>query len=313
MTQPSNQRTPTYELPPIRPPSEARSLLIRVMRGCPWNYCTFCAVYKDLPRKGMLRSVEEVKGDIDALAAAADEMRALGRAVAPRTAFLADSNAIIVKTDALVDVILHLRERFPSLERITSYARAKTILKKDASDLRRLRDAGLSRLHMGLESGDDEVLTRVKKGAISQEMTDAGKKAMDAGFELSEYVMPGLGGWERTEQHARNTAAVVNATNPNYVRIRPLMVTPGTPLYEEYVAGRFSPMTPLDMLDELRRLVERLEITGNICFDHIANVPIFRQDWEGYRLPDDKEHLLSLLDEALASWRTSGKARSEQK
>jgi radical SAM superfamily enzyme YgiQ (UPF0313 family) len=292
-------RTLTYELPPIRPPSEARSLLVRVMRGCPWNYCTFCAVYKDLPRKGMLRSVDEVKGDIDALRAAADEMRSIGRAVEPRTAFLADSNAIIVKTDDLVEIIIHLRESFPSIERITSYARAKTILKKDAADLLRLRDAGLSRLHMGLESGDDEVLARVKKGATSAEMTEAGKKAMDAGFELSEYVMPGLGGWERTEQHAANTAAALNATNPNYVRIRPLMLTPGTPLYEDFRQGEFSPMTPLDMLDELRRLVERLEISGNICFDHVMNFPIFRQDWEGYRLPDEKDHLLALMDEAL--------------
>jgi len=300
MTDPT-QRTLTYELPPIRPPSEARSLLVRVMRGCPWNYCTFCAVYKDLPRKGMQRAVDEVKGDIDALRAGADEMRRLGRIVEPRTAFLADSNAIIVKTDDLVEIIVHLRESFPSIERITSYARAKTILKKDVADLRRLREAGLSRLHVGLESGDDEVLARVRKGVTSREMIDAGKKAMDAGFELSEYVMPGLGGWEKTEQHAENTAAVLNATNPDYVRVRPLMVTPDTPLYEEYRQGKFFPMDPLEMLDELRRMVQALEMRGNICFDHFMNAPIFRQDWEGYRLPGDKEHLLSLMDEALAS------------
>ncbi|HUS81659.1 MAG TPA: radical SAM protein [Dehalococcoidia bacterium] len=302
MTEPSYGQAFTYELPPIRPPSEARSLLIRVMRGCPWNYCTFCAVYKDLPRKGMLRSVDEVKGDIDALRAAADEMRSLGRAVEPRTAFLADSNAIIVKTDDLVEIILYLRESFPSIERITSYARAKTVLKKDLADLRKLHGAGLSRLHMGLESGDDEVLTRVKKGATSREMIDAGRKAMAAGFELSEYVMPGLGGWEMTEQHARNTAAVLNATNPSYVRVRPLTVTPGTPLYDEYSRDAFFPMNPVEMLDELRRMVEALEISGNICFDHFMNAPIFRQDWEGYRLPDEKEHLLSLMDESLASF-----------
>jgi radical SAM superfamily enzyme YgiQ (UPF0313 family) len=294
-------RTLTYELPPIRPPSEARSLLVRVMRGCPWNYCTFCAVYKDLPRKGMLRTVDEVKGDIDALRAAVDEMRGLGRIVEPRTAFLADSNAIIVKTEDLVEIVVHLRESFPSVERITSYARAKTVLKKEMADLRRLRDAGLSRLHMGLESGDDEVLARVKKGATSGEMIDAGRKAMDAGFELSEYVMPGLGGWEMTEQHARNTAAVLNATNPTFVRVRPLMVTPGTPLYDESARGEFFPMDPIEMLDELRRMVEALDISGNICFDHFMNAPIFRQDWEGYRLPDEKDELLSLMDEALAS------------
>jgi radical SAM superfamily enzyme YgiQ (UPF0313 family) len=306
-------QTLTYELPPIRPPSEARSLLVRVMRGCPWNYCTFCAVYKDLPRKGMLRSVDDVKGDINALRAPVNEMASLGRTVAPRTAFLADSNALITKTDDLIEIILHLRESFPSIERITSYARAKTVLKKDIADLQRLRQAGLNRLHMGLESGDDEVLARVKKGATSQEMIDAGKKAMNAGFELSEYVMPGLGGWSLTEQHATNTAAVLNATNPNFVRIRPLMVTPDTPLYEEYRRGEFSAMDAIEMLDELRRMVELLEIDGNICFDHFMNAPIFRQDWEGYRLPDEKEHLLALMDDTLASVRRGRWVESRQK
>jgi radical SAM superfamily enzyme YgiQ (UPF0313 family) len=301
MTDPGHQRTLTYELPPIRPPSEARSLLIRVMRGCPWNYCTFCPVYKHLPRKGMLRSVEEVKNDITALRAAADEMRSLGRQVEPRTAFLADSNAVITKTADLVKIIHFLRETFPSLERITSYARAKTILKKEASELRDLREAGLSRLHMGLESGDDGVLARVRKGATAAEMTAAGRKAMAAGFELSEYVMPGLGGRESTLEHARNTAAVLNATNPSFVRVRPLMLTPGTPLHEEYVAGRFAPMNAFEMLEELRRMVEPLTVTGRICFDHYMNAPIFRQDWEGYKLPEEKEHLLSLMDEALAT------------
>jgi len=301
MTEPGHQRTLTYELPPIRPPSEARSLLIRVMRGCPWNYCTFCPVYKHLPRKGMLRSVEEVKDDITALRAAADEMRSQGRPVEPRTAFLADSNAVIIKTGDLVQIIRHLREAFPSLERITSYARAKTILKKETAELRELRAVGLSRLHMGLESGDDEVLARVRKGATAAEMTGAGRKAMAAGFELSEYVMPGLGGQERTLEHARNTAAVLNATNPSYVRVRPLMLTPGTPLHEEFAAGRFTPMSVFEMLEELRRMVEPLAVTGRICFDHYMNAPIFRQDWEGYKLPEEKEHLLSLMDDALVS------------
>jgi len=303
-------RTLTYELPPIRPPSEAHSLLVRVMRGCPWNYCTFCGVYKDLPRKEMQRSVDAVKGDIDALRATADEMRALGRDSEPQTAFLADSNAIILKTDDLIEIIRYLRETFPSVKRITSYARAKTILKKDISELRCLREAGLNRLHMGLESGDDEVLKRVKKGATAAEMIDAGRKAMDAGFELSEYVMPGLGGWELTEQHARNTARVLSATNPTFVRVRPLAVTPDTPLYEEYVEGRFFPMNVAEMLEELRRMVAELEMQGNICFDHYMNAPIFRQDWEGYKLPDEKEHLLALMDDALATVR--GHIRSNQ-
>src|SRR3990172_3867247 len=152
----------------MRPPSEARSLLIRVMRGCPWNYCTFCSAYKDLPRKTLLRSVEEVKGDIDELRAACDETRRQGCVVEPKTAFLADSNAIIIKTADLAEIVRHLLRAFPSLERVTSYGRAKTVLAKDLEELRELRSAGLSRLHLGLESGDDGVLQMVRKGATSE-------------------------------------------------------------------------------------------------------------------------------------------------
>jgi radical SAM superfamily enzyme YgiQ (UPF0313 family) len=290
----------TYELPPIRPPSEAHSLLVRVMRGCPWNYCTFCSVYKSLPRKDMLRSVAEVKSDIDALQASAEAARRLGYKAEPRTAFLADSNAIIIRTDDLVEIITYLRQAFPSVERITSYARAKTVLTKSADDLKRLREAGLSRLHMGLESGDDEVLKRVRKGATAQEMIEAGRKAKAAGFELSLYIMPGLGGKTRSAENARGTSAVLNSIDPHFVRVRPLHIDPNSPLYDEVVAGQFDAMSMWDMLAELRRTVAGLDITGNICFDHMMNAPIFRQDWEGYKLPETKEYLLTLMDDALA-------------
>lgn len=289
----------TYELPPIRPPSEARSLLLRVMRGCPWNYCTFCYAYKHLSRKDMLRSVHEVKGDVDAMRAAANEALTLGYGIEPRTAFLADSNAIIIKTDDLVEIIDHLRQSFPALQRVTSYARAKTVLAKDMSDLKRLREAGLDRLHIGLESGDDEVLARVKKGATSQEMIDAGCKAKEAGFELSMYIMPGLGGRARSEQHAKGTARVLNAAGPDYVRVRPLHVVPGTVLFDELSAGEFDVMSLVEMLEELRHTVAEMDFTGNICFDYFMNAPIFRQDWEGYPLPESKQHLLALMDNAL--------------
>lgn len=293
--------TLTYELPPIRPPSEARSLLIRVMRGCPWNYCTFCSVYKHLSRKDVLRSVDEVKGDIDALRASADDMRVRGYRIEPRTAFLADSNAVIIKTDELVEIISYLRAAFPSLERVTSYARAKTLVAKDFDDLRRLREAGLGRLHVGLESGDDGVLARVKKGANAQEMIEAGRKAKEAGFELSLYAMPGLGGRARSPDHVRGTVNVLNAVDPDFIRVRPLQVTPGTPLFEETAAGEFDPMSLVEMLEELRHIVAGLETTGNICFDHFMNAPIFDQSWEGYKLPQSKGHLLTIMDEALSS------------
>jgi radical SAM superfamily enzyme YgiQ (UPF0313 family) len=288
-----------YELPHMRPPSEARSLLIRVMRGCPWNYCTFCSAYKDVPRKTLMRSVEEVKSDIDELRAHCDNMRYRGYVVEPRAAFLADSNAIIVKTADLVQIVAHLLEAFPSLGRVTSYGRAKTVLTKDLHELQELRRAGLNRLHLGLESGDDGVLEHVKKGANSEQMITAGLRVKEAGFELSEYVMPGLGGRERSQQHVEGTARVLNALNPHYTRVRSLILAPGTPLYQEFEEGSFQAMSVLDLTREIRALVERLEITGRLCFDHFSNPPFLRQDWEGYRFPDEKEEVLSTIDSAL--------------
>jgi radical SAM superfamily enzyme YgiQ (UPF0313 family) len=288
-----------YELPPMRPPSEARSLLIRVMRGCPWNYCTFCSAYKNVPRKTLMRSVEEVKGDIDELRIHCDEMRRQGYVVAPSTAFLADSNAIIVKTADLVQIVTHLLEVFPSLERVTSYGRAKTVLTRDLDELRELRKAGLNRLHLGLESGDDDVLERVKKGVNSEQMIAAGLRVKEAGFELSEYVMPGLGGREASQQHVEGTARVLNAIDPHYTRARTFILAPGTPLYQEYEAGKFQAMSVLDVTHEIRALAERLEVTGRLCFDHFSNPPFLRQDWEGYKFPEEKEELLSTIDRTL--------------
>jgi radical SAM superfamily enzyme YgiQ (UPF0313 family) len=288
-----------YELPPMRPPSEARSLLIRVMRGCPWNYCTFCSAYKNVPRKTLMRSLEDVKSDIDELRAHCDDLRRQGYVVAPTTAFLADSNAIIVKTADLAQIVTHLLEAFPSLERVTSYGRAKTVLTKDLDELRGLRKAGLNRLHLGLESGDDGVLERVKKGANSEQMITAGLRVKEAGFELSEYVMPGLGGRDHSRQHVEGTARVLNAVDPHYTRVRSLILAPGTPLYEEYEAGTFQAMSMLDIKQEIRALVQRLEISGRLCFDHFSNPPFLRQDWEGYKFPEEKEEVLSTIDDAL--------------
>ncbi|KPK46712.1 MAG: hypothetical protein AMJ77_05335 [Dehalococcoidia bacterium SM23_28_2] len=275
-----------YELPPIRPPSEAYSLLVRVMRGCPWNYCTFCAVYKGYPRKDIIRSVAEVKDDIDELRIAVDGMHRRGYEGEPRTAFLADSNAIVIKTEDLIEIVRYLYQVFPSLERLTSYARAKTVLNKKAGELRQLREAGLTRLHVGLESGDDEVLRRVKKGATAREMIEAGKKAKEAGFELSEYVMPGLGGRSASRQHVEGTARVLNAIDPHYIRMRSLMLTPGTPLWDEYAAGEFEPLS-------------RYDVTSRVCFDHHANPPIFRLDWEGYKFPEEKATVLGVIERAV--------------
>jgi len=220
----------------------------------------------------------------------------------PSTAFLADSNAIIVKTVDLVQIVAHLLKAFPSLKRVTSYARAKTVLAKDLDELRELRKAGLNRLHLGLESGDDGVLQRVRKGATSDQMIAAGLKVKEAGFELSEYVMPGLGGRDASERHVEGTARVLNAVDPDYTRVRSLILAPGTPLFEEYEAGEFQALSRLETVREIRALVERLEITGRLCFDHFSNPPFLRQDWEGYEFPEEKEAVLASIDSVLERW-----------
>lgn len=295
-----------YELPPMRPPSEAYSLLIRVMRGCPWNYCAFCAAYKGYSRKATIRSVAEVKEDIDELRATIDHLHCQGYGGEPRTAFLADSNAIVIKAEHLTEIVRYLYRVFPSLERVTSYGRAKTVLSKKIEELGRLREAGLTRLHLGLESGDDQVLRRVRKGATAQEMIEAGKKTKEAGFELSEYVMPGLGGKGASRQHVRGTARVLNAIDPHYVRVRSLMLLPGTPLADEYAAGEFEPLSRYEVMGEIGALIEGLDVTSRVCFDHFANPPIFRQDWEGYKFPEEKAAVLDLVDRALESAKRRG-------
>jgi len=273
------------------------------MRGCPWNYCTFCAVYKGYPRKDTIRSVAEVKGDIDELRATIDHLHLQGHKGEPRTAFLADSNAIVIKTDGLTEIVRYLYRAFPSLERVTSYGRAKTVLSKKPEELRRLREAGLTRLHLGLESGDDEVLRRVRKGATSDDMIEAGRKAKEAGFELSEYVMPGLGGKGASRQHVQGTARVLNAIDPHYIRVRSLMLVPGTPLWDEHAAGEFEPLSRYEIVAEIGALIEGLDVTSRVCFDHVANPPIFRQDWEGYKFPEERAAVLDLVGRALKSAR----------
>jgi radical SAM superfamily enzyme YgiQ (UPF0313 family) len=299
-----------YELPPMRPPSEAYSLLIRVMRGCPWNYCTFCWAYKGFPRKNTIRAIDEVKADIDELRQAYEEVLLLGYRREPKTAFLADSNAIIIGSEDLAEIVGYLRQAFPSIERVTSYGRAKTVLKKKRDELRMLREAGLDRLHLGMESGDDGVLERVRKGATADEMIEAGLRVKEAGFELSEYVMPGLGGRAASKQHAIGSARVLNAIEPRYIRVRPLMMVPGTPLCDEFERGEFEQLSPYEIVAEIGSLVEQLSARSSLCFDHFANPPIFRQDWEGYRLPEEKPHLLELIGDALAAARQRRPAAS---
>lgn len=278
-----------FEQGPIRPPSEADSLLVRVSRNCPWNRCAFCPVYKG--ERFSLRSADEVLADLDA-------QRELYGAEGPRSVFLQDANPLLTKPDELARIVEGVRERFPRVRRVTAYARSHTLARRSPDDLRRIREAGLDRLHVGLESGCDDVLRLVRKGTTREEQIVAGQRARAAGFELSEYVMPGLGGRRLTDAHADDTASALVAIRPDFVRLRTLAVLPGTELGEMAARGDFQPLTELGILSEIRRFLaglRGLERT-RLESDHVLNLLV---ELRG-ELPAELDHLLALCDEVLA-------------
>jgi radical SAM superfamily enzyme YgiQ (UPF0313 family) len=223
-----------------------------------------------------------------------------------KTAFLQDANSMIMRPHEFVDVLQHLRRTLNTLTRVTSYTRSKTLAQRKLEELIAIRQAGLDRLHVGLETGDDELLKIVRKGVTSTEQIEGGKKAMAAGFQLSEYWMPDLGGRERWRQHAENTARVLNEINPHYIRSRPFVPRQGTEIFEDYEQGRLHISSPHERLEELRVMIEKLKVTSRVCFDHNMNSwtnrqggLLFHMDYEGYKFPEEKPHVLELIREGL--------------
>src|SRR4030042_658821 len=254
-------KTRGYDFPPYRPPSEAYSLLLRVTRGCRWNKCLFCSMYKDIPFER--RPLEEITEDIEHAAQLYGE--------SARTAFIGDSNSLVVKTELLCEALRTLYASFPHLERVTSYARAKTIAKKELDDLKQMRKAGLTRLHVGLETGDAETLALIHKGATPAEQIEAGLKAKEGGVELSLYILLGIGGRQRWEGPGAGTARVLNKIDPHFIRVRNLVPQPGSPLYEMKQRGEFAVSPPEMILEEEKRIIEGLEVTSEFLSDHISN------------------------------------------
>jgi hypothetical protein len=223
-----------------------------------------------------------------------------------KTAFLQDANSLIMKTDQLLEVLAYLRRTFPSIVRVTTYARSKTLVQKSLDDLKAIRRAGLDRLHVGLESGDDALLKKICKGATAEIHIQGGQKALAAGFQLSEYWMPGLGGKTRWQDHARNTARVLSRIDPHYIRSRPFRPWSGTPLAQEVAEQAVEMLTPAEQLRELRLTMLDLSVTGRVCFDHVGNFwknrqgeLLFTHSYEGYKFPEEKQTVLDLIDEGL--------------
>jgi len=213
------------------------------------------------------------------------------------SAFLQDANSLIMKTPDLVEVLRHLKKTFPNLKRITSYARSQTLARKPVEKLKELREAGLNRIHVGLESGSDQVLSLVRKGCTAAQQIEGGQRVVAAGIELSEYVMPGLGGRDLSRDHALETARVLNAISPHFIRIRSLALPPGTRLRERWEKGELPRLSDEDIVRELRLFIEHLEgIESRLVSDHMLNM---LEELEG-KLPEDKERLLAVIDDFLA-------------
>lgn len=316
-----------FEQGSIRPPSEADSLLIRVTRNCPWNRCTFCPVYKG--RQFSIRSVADVCRDIDAVHRIVNRLgqqpQAPGRitparmrqrvkdlsdgdvpafhaavhwmAAGMKAIFIQDANSLIIKPLDMIRILEHLKSRFPWVERITSYARSHTVARISDADLFAMRAAGLNRIHIGLESGCDKVLAKVQKGTTQALHIKAGLKVRAAGMQLSEYVMPGLGGRDLSQEHAIETAETLNRIDPDFIRLRTLAIPDTIPLFAQYQAGKFQKCSDRMMAEEILLLIEHLQgITSMVKSDHILNL---FQEVQG-RLPEDKASMTGVLKTYLA-------------
>ncbi|MFW2368535.1 MAG: radical SAM protein [Desulforhopalus sp.] len=315
-----------FEQGPIRPPSEAESLLIRISRNCPWNRCTFCGLYKDAefslrPIEHVLRDIDSVQFYVDAIQTARKSGTALSQrdfssltpdggkrdlqalhaasgfvASGMESIFIQDGNSLVIKPADMIQILLHLKRSFPQVKRVTSYARSQTIAKISDENLRAMADAGLNRIHIGMESGSDMVLKMVKKGVDKNTQIIAGQKVKKAGIQLSEYFMPGLGGKRLTRENALETADAINQINPDFIRLRTLALPPAAPLTEQFKNGIFDKMGEVDTARELLLFLEQLgDITSTIRSDHVLNL---FPEVDGV-LPVDKEKMMQPIREFL--------------
>jgi len=271
-----------YEGMIFRPPSEAESLILQVTVGCSYNRCTFCGAYQG--KRFRIKSFEEIKEDIDE----ASTYRI-------RRVFLADGDALIIPQKELLQILSYLRKRLRGLERVGIYANAKDILQKDIEELKALRDLGVGIIYLGLESGDPEVLKRIKKNATVDQLIRAGKRVKESGILLSVTVILGLGGVEGSQTHAQETGKVLSEMDPDYVGALSLMIVPGTPIEREIETGKLILPTPFGLIQELETMIENSHMTR--CFfasNHASNYLPLR-----IQLPEEKEDALRRIREVL--------------
>ena len=307
--------TREFEIGPIRPPSEADSLLLRVTRNCPWNKCKFCTLYKK--HKFSTRPIEDIKADIDQVAlyrqnildGIPEDINELPSETAERylyimrwmscgeeSVFLQDANTTVLSFNKLMEILTYLREKLPQVKRVTSYGRVDSLAKFTAEQLRELKSAGLDRIHSGFESGSDKVLELINKGYTKAQEIEAGQKVKAAGIELSVYYMPGSGGIELSDDNAIETADVINKVNPDFVRIRTFVAQKGTEMFDEISSGRVIECTDLEKVLELKKMIENLSgADGHLYSDHVINL---FEEVNG-NMKTDKEKMLSVFEDFL--------------
>ena len=271
----------------IRPPSEASSFLLPVTIGCSHNKCTFCSTYPGV--KFRIRHLEDIKHDIDTVAQ--NYSRSL------RRVFLEEGDALIAPQRTLVAVLNHLNEKFPYLERVGTYATPQAAVIKSVDELKELNRLGLKIAYMGVETGDEELLKKINKGASYDQIVEAGRKLKQAGITLSVTVILGLGGPEGSQKHALKTAKILSDIDPDFAGTLTILLVPGTPLHKEWEEGRFSLISPFQSLEELKLIIQNSNFTN--CFftaNHASNyLPI------KVRLPEQKAEVIKLIDDVLAS------------
>jgi len=274
-----------YEGPIYRPPSEANSLLVQATIGCPWNKCTFCMVYKKGP-KFKIRPVKDIKEDL------LWGKKNLGNNY--KTVFFPSGNSVVMKTKDLIEICNYTKKLFPDIERITVYGSSQYIVKKSLEEWKKIAKSGLSRIHVGLESGDDIVLDKVKKGSNSETHIKAGEMLKKAKIELSEYVVMGLGGKKHSKNHIKNTIKVLNKINPDFIRIRTFLPKINTPILKDIQTGDFEILSPHEVIKETYDLIKDINVTSQLFSDHYTNYIRING-----KLPDDKKRMLKQTKKAL--------------
>lgn len=268
----------------FRPPSEARSLIIQATVGCAHNKCSFCYMYKD--DNFIIRPLEDIKKDLIEMSQYGSYWRRI---------FLADGDALVLKTSDLLEILKIIKQYYPNIERVSSYATAGDINRKSIEELKALRDAGLEMLYIGFESGDDEILRKINKGLTYKDYVSAMAKCKEVGFKTSITIIAGLGGVELMEQNAKGTAKIISETKPDYVSYLTMRIYKNTPLYLDYINGKFNMPNAEEILQEMKIFLENVDSEGTIFrSNHASNYVLLAGT-----LNEDKKGLIEAIDKTL--------------